>query len=260
MEYLFFSDKEKENIPANFRKTLVTKGVYQTELGEPIRQELADRWTEILRMGLGDDAIRAFIKKYPTPKNFPRAVAPKLNREVATSLSYLSLKRDRIIAARQNVTGKIMSCLGQALTDVFNGNTSTKSLVAQISDAAKMAAAIYHQDSLTRQFFALAGATKTVRDAFKDAKPDEYLFGKDFMATLRAALKVQRTRTQNKTLSTVGKQQGTWINPMLQQRNRPLPQYQNMRQNPPRRFRSPHYYQYRQNYQRRFPPRAQYYY
>lgn len=255
MEYLFFSDKGNESLPPNFRKAISTKGVYGTELGEPIRQDLTDRWTEILKTGLRKDAIRDLIKKYPTPKNFPGALAPMLNPEVATSISYLSLQRDRRYVSRQNMTGKLMSCLLKALTNIFNNSTNMNSLTEQISDAASFAAEIYHQDSLSRQLFALAGASKTVRDVAKDTKPDEYLFGKDFMAKVDAALKVQRISVQNKTPSNASQHQRNWKSPLPQQQRRwPLHLYQNKRRNSPRRFYQPHSYHYRQKINRRFPP------
>lgn len=240
-----------------------TEGEEKTELGEPIRQELADRWTKILTTGLGKDARDALIKKYPTPKNFPGAVAPILNPEVAASFSDTSLKRDKRIVFRQNMTGKVMTSLGRALTNIFKGDINTKSLIEQINDAAKMLAEIYHQDSSSRKFFTLPSTTKTIQEALKNTIPDEYLFGKDCMEKINTAQKIQKTSNQirvaeKKTLSTANKKQGNWKSPLPQQQPRsgPLPQYPIKRQNPLRRLNQPHFNQPRQKFQRRSPPKS----
>lgn len=85
----------------------------------------------------------------------------------------------------------------------------------------------YHQDSASRKFFALAGATKTIQDAVKNAQTDEYFFGKDCLDRKKAAQTIQKTSAQIKTAekgtekkttkTTINKKQLNWRGP---------PQYQ----------------------------------
>ncbi|KAI8435386.1 hypothetical protein MSG28_003704 [Choristoneura fumiferana] len=166
-----------EQIPEEFLAALGNEGEEKVEEGEPIQSELATRWMRIMAEGLTKEQIQTLIKKYPTPKNFPAAVAPILNKEIGATLSELSLNRDRRIINRQNMIAKILSCLGMTLTDILKGNINSKKLIEQISDAAKIAAEIHCNDSKSRKFFALSSATKIVQDACKETKTGKLLFG-----------------------------------------------------------------------------------
>ncbi|KAI8432501.1 hypothetical protein MSG28_004882 [Choristoneura fumiferana] len=166
-----------EQIPEEFLAALGNEGEEKVEEGEPIQSELATRWMRIMAEGLTKEQIQTLVKKYPTPKNFPAAVAPILNKEIGATLSELSLNRDRRIINRQNMIAKILSCLGMTLTDILKGNINSKKLIEQISDAAKIAAEIHCNDSKSRKFFALSSATKIVQDACKETKTGKLLFG-----------------------------------------------------------------------------------
>ncbi|KAI8426644.1 hypothetical protein MSG28_005416 [Choristoneura fumiferana] len=80
----------------------------------------------------------------------------------------------------------------------MKGNINTRTLIEEINDAAKLLAEIFHQDSSSRKFFALAGANQTVKEAVKDAMPDEFLFGKDCGEKIKAAQMIKKASTQIK--------------------------------------------------------------
>ncbi|KAI8438534.1 hypothetical protein MSG28_011008 [Choristoneura fumiferana] len=189
---------EDDELPEEFLLALGNEGQEKTEIGEAIRPELATRWTKIMGSGLQKEAIENIVKKYPTPKNFNSGNAPLMNPEIQASVSELTLKRDRRITSRQNLTGKAMSCLGKSLTNLMKGNINTRTLIEEINDAAKLLAEIFHQDSSSRKFFALAGANQTVKEAVKDAMPDEFLFGKDCGEKIKAAQMIKKASTQIK--------------------------------------------------------------
>ncbi|XP_073952038.1 uncharacterized protein isoform X2 [Choristoneura fumiferana] len=199
-----------EQIPEEFLAALGNEGEEKVEEGEPIQSELATRWMRIMAEGLTKEQIQTLVKKYPTPKNFPAAVAPILNKEIGATLSELSLNRDRRIINRQNMIAKILSCLGMALTDILKGNINSKKLIEQISDAAKIAAEIHCNDSKSRKFFALSSATKIVQDACKETKTGKLLFGDGLSDQLKTVQSVRRTAAQiqgtaNKAPSTASK-------------------------------------------------------
>lgn len=167
--------------------------------------------------GLKKEQKEALLAKYPQPKNFQAAVAPILNKEISATLSELSLNRDKRILARQNITGKLMSCLGKSLTDILKGNINSKKLVEEINDAAKIAAEMYHMDTNSRKFFALSSSTKAVQDTCKDTIPAKYLFGDNLNDQLKSLQTVKRTANQiksheNKKPSTTT-QQLNWRSP-----------------------------------------------
>lgn len=198
------------------------------EVGEAINSELSLRWTRILGEGLGKEAKESLVNKYPTPSNFPGAVAPVMNPEILASVSELTVKRDKRIIIRQNMTGKLMTCLGRSLTGLLKGDFSSKLLIEQINDAAKLAAEIHFQDSSSRRFFALSGSNQTVKEAVKDSKPDKFLFGLDCAEKIRAAQAIKKSSFQIKNSETtsakaplkappVAKKQGNWRRPPQQQ-------------------------------------------
>ncbi|XP_048002748.1 uncharacterized protein LOC125239256 [Leguminivora glycinivorella] len=182
-----------DELPEEFLLALGTEGQEQAEVGNPIRPELASRWTKIMNDGLGKEAREAIVKKYPPPANFSAAIAPIINPEIASTLSDPSVKRDKRIMIRQGLTGTLLSCLGKCLTDVLLGNINSKKLIEEINDAAKLAGEIHHHDSNSRKFFCLAGANKTIQDAIRHQKTDKFLFGTDCADKIRAAQTIQKT-------------------------------------------------------------------
>lgn len=207
------------------------EGEEKEEFGDPIRPELALRWTKIMTEGLGKDARDKLIEKYPTPSNFPNAVAPLMNAELLATLSEPSVKRDKRIIYRQNLTGKLMTCLGRSLTNILKGDINSKKLIEEINDAAKIASEIHHQDSSSRKFFALSGANKTIQEAVKNTKIDTFLFGSDCADKIKAAQSIQRTSTQivetrkTKPAASTTKRQLNWRGPLQNHQ----PQYQQAR-------------------------------
>ncbi|XP_047990762.1 uncharacterized protein LOC125229867 [Leguminivora glycinivorella] len=93
-----------DELPEEFLLALGTEGQEQAEVGNPIRPELASRWTKIMNDGLGKEAREAIVKKYPPPANFSAAIAPIINSEIASTLSDPSVKRDKRIMIRQGLT------------------------------------------------------------------------------------------------------------------------------------------------------------
>lgn len=236
-----FSD---DSLPDDLLQALGTEGEENAEVGEAIRPELALRWTRIIQTGLGKESREAITKKYPMPINFPRAVAPSMNAEISASLSDPTLKRDKRISYRQNLTGKLMTCLGKSLSKVLMGNINSKVLVEEINDAAKLAAEIYYQDSSSRRFFALAGVNKVVQDAVRTAIPDDTLFGTDCAEKIRAAQAIQRAGSMIKTTekkafkSGTQKKQVNWRGPpQYQQQQRARGGHQPQQHQHPRQLR-----------------------
>lgn len=191
---LLISDKDE--LPEEFLLALGNEGEEVKEIGLPIQSELAVRWSRIMSNGLGKESKELIMKKYPTPENFPSAIPPEMNPEMLASISEVCIRRDRRITSHQHTTGKIMTCLGKALTSILKGNINTKDLIEQVNDAAKLAGDMFHQDSTSRKFFALATTDQTVREAVRNEKPDKFLFGKDCAEKIKAAQSIKKTGAQ----------------------------------------------------------------
>lgn len=238
-------------LPEEYLLALGSEGEEKKEQGQEIRAELAIRWARIMSTGLEKDGLESIVKKYPIPSNFTSAGAPILNPEILASLSEITVKRDKRITHRQNLTGKVMCALGKTLTSVLKGDINSKLLIEQVNDAAKLCAEIYYLDSSSRKFFALAGANQTIKEAVRDSKPDTYLFGKDCAENIKAAQAIKRTGAQIKiTEPSSNKKQTPKQQPQRKRQGnwqRPPPQYQfhqrargGHRQPPARRFNQPH--------------------
>lgn len=230
-----FSDEDV--IPTEFLLALGEEGAEKEEVGDPLQSELALRWTRILQNGLGKEAKDNIIKKYPTPSNFMQSIAPKLNPEIKTIMSEISLKRDARIRNRQNLIGKLLGCLGKSLTKILKGQINSKELIEEINDGAKIASEIFHEDSSSRKFFALAGANKDIREGVKNSKTDEFLFGSECAENIKSAQALKKTGDIIKNNDTKtprnqkppNKKQGNWKGPLPQQqqyRVRSGPQHQ----------------------------------
>lgn len=207
-----------EEIPEELLLALGKEGDSVEVRGDDLQIQLVNRWTNIIHQGLGKEARETLVRKYPTPGNFPAAVPPQMNPEISASLSDSTIKRDKRITFRQMLLGKMMNALGKALTNVLKGNLNTKDIVEQLNDSAKLAAEVYHQDNGSRKFFALAGTSAVVKDAIKNGKTDEYLFGKDCGDQIKAAQTIQRTGAQIK--ATEKRPKENWKGPLQAQ-----PQY-----------------------------------
>ncbi|KAJ8706183.1 hypothetical protein PYW07_010960 [Mythimna separata] len=150
-----------------------------------------------MRDGLKKETREEIIKKYPDPENF-NTTAPSLNPEIKAIMSEASIRRDNRLVIRQKFTGKVLTAIGKAMTSVMKGNFNSKQLIEYLSDAAKITTDIYHQDLLSRKYFALAGTSSLVKDAIKNEKSDEMLFGSACSEKIKLAQTIQRTGAQIK--------------------------------------------------------------
>ncbi|CAK1583168.1 unnamed protein product [Parnassius mnemosyne] len=207
---------DNDDIPEELLLALGPEGEESKEVGEPINMQLATRWTKIMMEGLGKEPRDKILNKFLTPSNFKAVIAPQMNPEIKASLSEILIKRDKRLVNRQNMTGKIMTGIGLVLTNIIKGNINTRDIVEQLSDTAKIAAEIFYEDSAARRYFALSGATIVLKEALKNAKTDELLFGKDCPENIKTAQTVQRTGAQIKAVEkkkTVPKK-GNWKSPL----------------------------------------------
>lgn len=168
------------------------------EKGKDIRKEIADRWTNMIITGIKKETLTTLLKKYQTPGNFPMATAPKLNSEIVGAISENVLKRDKKFEYRQNLTGKVLSCLGAMLTEVMKGNINSIKLIESINDAGKILCNINHYDALTRRHFILTSLQNSVKQAVIDVPIGSHLFGENLGERLKTAKAVERSSSQLK--------------------------------------------------------------
>ncbi|KAL0820016.1 hypothetical protein ABMA28_005975 [Loxostege sticticalis] len=188
---------DEDEVPEELLQALGPEGADTVETGEPIHNHLASRWKNIMRDGLKKETRDEILNKYPVPENF-QASAPVLNPEIKAVMSEVAIKRDNRLIWRQNLTGKMLTALGKTLTNVMKGNINSKDIVEHLSNAAKIGAELYQQDTMSRKYFALSGTNTIVRDAIKNEKPDDMLFGQNCTEKIKSAQTIQKTGAQIK--------------------------------------------------------------
>ncbi|KAL4721587.1 hypothetical protein ACJJTC_018548 [Scirpophaga incertulas] len=139
----------------------------------------------MIKMEIKRDILSNLLNKYPTPPNFQIAIAPKLNSEIFSAVSDTVIKRNKKFEYRQQLTGKVLSCLGAMLTDIIKGNLNSIKLIEGINDAAKMLCNMNHYDSLTRRHFILTSVQSCVKQTIADVPIDSCLFSENFSERLK---------------------------------------------------------------------------
>ncbi|KAL4709217.1 hypothetical protein ACJJTC_010517 [Scirpophaga incertulas] len=171
--------EESDDIPEDLIAALGSEGEKEKKEGLPIQNELVKRWTNIMKSGISKESLDKLCTKYPVPDNFKGVIPPKMNPEIAASLSSITIKRDQRLINRQNITGKLLTAISNTMTNVMKGNINSKIIIEQLSDAAKLAAQTFYEDNSSRNFFALANTSLTIKNALRDSEPELYLFGTD---------------------------------------------------------------------------------
>lgn len=182
------------------------EGKVEVKVGKDINPQIAERWTNIIKMGIKKENLNQILTKYPTPANFPLANAPKLNSEITAAVSENVIKRDKRFEYRQNLTGKVLSGLGVMLTDIMKGNLNSIKLIEGINDAAKILCNMSHYDSLARRHFVFSSVQSCVKQAASDTPIDTYLFGENFAERLKTVKALERSRSSLKHQTTFKKQ------------------------------------------------------
>lgn len=245
------------SLPEEFLLALGDEGNISEKIGDSIRQELVDRWENIMKMGIFKEKWTALTDKYLTPVNFPRAIAPKLNAELTATLSENMIKRDKKFEYRQNLIGKVLSCLGSLLSDVMKGNLNSLKLIEGINDSAKILCNMHHYDTAVRKHLALSSLPIRIKQAIISAPSETHLLGENFAERLKAA---KATLQQSKqiykpplktNLNWKGPPQKT---PQKNYRTRGGPQNRQSQLNQPHEY-QPH--RRPQQHHRRQPPRPQ---
>lgn len=151
---------------------------------EPIHQDIANRWLDVLKQGLPADKKLELIKKYPVPKNCAAFDPPKLNPELVPRLKDNVKRDDRILAKQTKIAAAIAAL---AKTSSMLVKTKDKAMLAQISDAARLMADVQRDETNIRRSLATLAVHQDARDVLRKTVADEWLFGADLAEALKSA-------------------------------------------------------------------------
>ncbi|KAJ8916916.1 hypothetical protein NQ315_013386 [Exocentrus adspersus] len=151
-------------------------------LGAPLQQDLAARWSSLMKDGLSEADRTALISKYPPPSNCQLLRASKLNPLVADALLDSVSRRGNRLQALQSQIGASISAIGAVLSSMLKeeeGAGSSKQYIQALSDAGRMLADILHAETISR--------------TLTEAPVDEWLFGANLEERVKAKKEMERT-------------------------------------------------------------------
>ena len=139
--------------------------------------ELIDIFSHFKINGLEEKESEELLKKYEVPEKLK---APELNQILFHSMNFNAKKRD---GHRVEVQERAASALAIVVSTLSLLNNETESIDPEefkerLCDAAKLIASIIHKESEIRKAFITPGFKK-IEHILREAKTDEYLYGKD---------------------------------------------------------------------------------
>lgn len=171
----------------------------ETVLGKAIHNDIATRWQDILKKGLGKDAKDNICKEYLIPSNCELLVPPILNPEAKAALTEQSVKRDASLVHRQKQLGIAISALAQATENIIHHSKESnkadlrQTVLKPISDACRLLCDMHNGETKIRRKFVISSINTSLKDTLLESASDKFLFGDNMSDKLKAAKSVQRS-------------------------------------------------------------------
>lgn len=168
--------------------------------GDDLNQHVASRWQHILLNGLSKEVKTEILKQYLVPANCTHLKAPKLNPEMKAALNEANFKKDFFSEAKQNQLSSCLTALGKVLDKALELNLN-QDILKPLSDAGRLLCDYHHRESQSRRFAIMNTLNKETRNAVKDTKIDEYLFGSELADQLKSAKAISKSGSDMRTTS-----------------------------------------------------------
>lgn len=167
----------------------------------PIQAELAVRWEHITTTGLSKDMKKDLLEKYFLPENCLKIGAPSLNPEVKAALSDVLLKKDKVIATKQNQQAIAISCISQALTRIFASEMKDAEVIKLLIDGVRLLCDYQHTETMSRRSFVTSTIKKDIKNHLYTTEIDNFLFGEKLAETLKSAKAINKSGAEMKTVT-----------------------------------------------------------
>lgn len=171
------------------------------EYGKDIRPELAARFNHIATNGMNKDYRKELCDRYLIPGNCTLIGAPVLNAEVKVALNETTLKRDKLIEARQKRVAVAISCIGEAISHSLEAKEKDNAQIKRLMDTARLICDAQHHDSVSRRNLAVSSLNKEMKEPLLSTKIDQSLFGEKLTDSLKAAKAITKSGSELKTQS-----------------------------------------------------------
>ncbi|XP_050311934.1 uncharacterized protein LOC126747392 [Anthonomus grandis grandis] len=174
--------------------------------GSSIQKDLANRWEAILCKVLNAEDRNSIISEYPIPKNCQSLISSKINRIVSAAINEFSTRRDIKLALVQTQMGAAASAVGLALSLLLkDGREENKPIIKQLSDASRLMADLFYNQSQYRRELLLSNLNKNLRKTLEKSEISSWLFGDNLEEEIKTSKTLQRSSEELKPTSSTSR-------------------------------------------------------
>nr|CAH7758368.1 unnamed protein product [Callosobruchus chinensis] len=151
------------------------KPLEQAQIGSPIHNEIALRWSTILQAGLTAGERTEIMEKSKIPANCLALIPPKTNEEIQPCLPEAAAKHDKFIIILQTQLAHSLSAIGA----VINQNIMVAEQadnIKTLGEACKLIANVHNALSVHRKYKIIPHLHPDCAKVAKTVKMDEQLF------------------------------------------------------------------------------------
>lgn len=180
------SGQENVSGPSGQIKEILGEDWAEVKPGPPANEDLANRWSVILKKGLDKTVRKEIAEKYPYSENCPALQAPKLNHEAISCLNDSNIRQDKFFCSFQNQIGVCVSAIALALNgSIANQEEDRSNELRLLIDSTQLLSDVHHTVSVHRRFLIMNHLDPSVRKVMEESPIDDYLFGEDLAARIK---------------------------------------------------------------------------
>lgn len=169
--------------------------------GEKIHDNLSKLWLPILRKGIEKEAKDKLMKQYQIPENCTLLQAPKLNPEIAATISDVTRNKDKRVESAQQQLGLGITALNKGLSLLLENDTDRVKAIKFLSDSSRLLCDLHHVETDVRKKFMTPGLDKSFLNLIQDVDRDDTLFGQKLSEKIKASKVIEKQGLQIKKLA-----------------------------------------------------------
>lgn len=162
-------------------------------IGDNIHKDIALRWKHIVTTGLTREVEKALVDKHPVPANCLDLGTPLLNPELRAALPVAIIDKDRSMQRKQSQVAAIISCIGEAVTNIFQSNYRDSVVIKSLLESAQLLCGLQYHESMKRRILISENINKEIKAQINETKIDRYLFGENLGDVLKVAIAINKS-------------------------------------------------------------------
>ncbi|CAG5109271.1 Protein of unknown function [Cotesia congregata] len=160
-----------------------------------LHPELSACWKEIVSSGLEKEAKTKLIDSYPNKGNCTLS-APVLNPELIPLLNKTAKSRDKYLTQNQDLCGRSLVALGQAISNIFNDDNNPvdkNELLQLLCDSSSLMCESMFQLGKSRRSQIYSCVDDKRKTVLEDSVTDEFRFGQDLSKRIKNSVTMEKT-------------------------------------------------------------------